>query len=321
MGSCRSCLSYTAARDGWYRYSFSFHGLKSSTTDLGEGTRVHCWSPKKPKPSNPNLLLIHGFGANAMWQWDPFVPWLGPHFNLYIPDLLFFGGSSTLSDRRSESFQAQTLMALMRRGFGVESMSLAGISYGGFVAYSLAAQFPEAVEKTVLCCSGVCLEEKDMEDGMFKVKSVEEVALVLIPQTHPKLRHLIRLSFYRPFTGVPSFFLTDFIQVMCTEYVEEKRQLIEALYKNRKLANLPKITHPTLIIWGEQDQIFPTELAHRLKRHLGDTAQVAVIKKAGHAVNIEKAKEMMKHLKSFLIDPTITKPRNTSIQSQTHSSY
>ena len=40
-----------------------------------------------------------------------------------------------------------------------------------------------------------------------------------------------------------------------------------------------------------------------LCRHVGEKAQLVVIKNAGHAVNVEKPKELYKNLKSFLIDP------------------
>lgn len=36
-------------------------------------------------------------------------------------------------------------------------------------------------------------------------------------------------------------------QVMCTEYREEKKQLIYALHKDRKLSNLPQITQVAYI--------------------------------------------------------------------------
>ncbi|ERM93805.1 hypothetical protein AMTR_s01033p00010870, partial [Amborella trichopoda] len=61
---------------------------------------------------------------------------------------------------------------------------------------------------------------------------------------------------------------------------------------------------PTLIIWGEHDQIFPLDLGHRLKRHLGENAKLVVIPSAGHAVNLEKPKAFCKHLKAFLIGPS-----------------
>ncbi|XP_022773876.1 uncharacterized protein LOC111316131 isoform X1 [Durio zibethinus] len=296
------CFSLTATRDWCFRYSFSNAGLRSITTDLGDGTVMHVWAPKTHIQSKPTLVLIHGIGANAMWQWNDFISPLMSRFNVYVPDLLFFGDSYTTRPERSEQFQAQCVMGVME-AHGVTVMNVVGISYGGFVGYSMAAQFKERVEKLVLCCAGVCLEEKDMDEGMFQVKSVDEAVSFLLPQTPDKMRQLMKISFYKPTKGVPSCFLNDFIHVMCTENLQERKELIQALHKDRKLSDLPKITQPTLIIWGEHDQIFPLELGHRLKRHLGDNAELVIIKNAGHAINVEKPKELQKHLKSFLIDP------------------
>lgn len=296
------CFSFTATRDWCFRLSFSNAGLRSTTSDLGDGTVMHCWIPKSRKENKPNLLLIHGMGANAMWQWADFIRPLIARFNVYVPDLVFFGDSYTTRPERSESFQAQCVMRMME-GHGVSRMNVVGISYGGFVAYRIAEQFPAAVERSVLCCAGVCLEEKDMEAGMFQVSSVEDAASILLPQTPEKVRELMRISFAKPINTMPSCFLNDFIDVMCTEHLQERRELIRALHKDRKLSNLPKITQPTLIIWGELDRVFPLELAHRLKRHIGENAELVIIKNAGHAINAEKPKELCKCLKSFLIDP------------------
>ncbi|GAU35315.1 hypothetical protein TSUD_389400, partial [Trifolium subterraneum] len=225
---------FAASRDWLYRHSFTVAGLRSVVTDLGDGTTMHCWIPKLHNPCKPSLVLVHGFGANAMPE-------------------------------RTESFQALCLMKLME-AHGVNRLSLVGISYGGFVGYSLAAQFPE-------------------------VSSLEEASSILLPQTPDKLRELMRLSFVRPARVV-----------MCTDHIEQKRELLEAILKGRQLSNLPKINKPTLIMWGEQDQVFPLELGYRLKRHIGENTQMVIIKNAGHALNIEKPKEFAKHLKSFLIN-------------------
>ncbi|XP_050210595.1 uncharacterized protein LOC126660919 [Mercurialis annua] len=294
-------LSFAASRDWFYRLSFSSAGLRPITSDLGDGTIMHCWVPKLPKQSKPNLLLVHGIGANAMWQYSDHLRHFTPSFNVYVPDLLFFGDSFTSKPDRHESFQAKCLMRLMQ-SHGVFKMNLVGISYGGFVGYRMAALFPDAVERIVLCCAGVCLEENDMGKGLFRVSDLDEAASILLPQSPEKLRELMRLSFVKPARGVPSFFLEDFINVMCKDYAQEKRELIQAILRGRKTSDLPKITQPTLIIWGEQDQIFPLELGHRLQRHLGENAELVIIKDAGHAVNLEKSKDFVNHLKSFLIN-------------------
>lgn len=239
-----------------------------------------------------------------MWQYADLLRHFVPSFNVYVPDLLFFGQSFTLNSDRSESYQAQCLMDFMN-GFmeihKVEKISLVGISYGGFVGYSMAAQFPKRIERCVLCCAGVCLEEKDLINGLFVVSDIDEAASILLPQTPDKLRKLMKFSFVKPTKGIPSWFLTDFINVMNKDHAKEKRELIEALLEARKLSSLPKITQPTLVLWGEEDQIFPLELGHRLKRHIGESAELRIIKNAGHAVNLEKPGEFAEHLKSFLL--------------------
>lgn len=207
-----SCFSFTASRDWFFRYSFSNASLRCIAIDIGHTTVMQCWVPKNRKPSKPNLLLLHGFGANAMWQFGEHLRHFTSRFNVYVPDLLFFGGSYTALPERTEAFQARCLMRLMEV-HGVRRMSVVGISYGGFVAYSLAVQFPKEVEKLVLCCTGVCVEEKDMEEGLFPVKNIDEAAEILLPQTPEKLRELLRFSFVKPITVVPSCFLSDFIQV------------------------------------------------------------------------------------------------------------
>ncbi|CAJ2645080.1 unnamed protein product [Trifolium pratense] len=261
------CFSLTETRNWCYRSTFTGSGLRSTIIDLKDGTIMHCWIPKIQTESKPNLLLIHGLGANALWQWGNFIRNLTQHFNIYVPDLVFFGGSYTTRPERTEAFQAECVMKVMELKC-VRSVSVVGLSYGGFVAYSMGVKYREFVEKIVICGSGVCLEEKDIKDGIFPISDLDEAANILVPQTPQKLRELVGFAFFRaPLVAwLPSCLLLDFINAMCREYVQEKKELIKAIAKDRNLSELPKISKPTLIIWGEQDLVFPLELGHRLKR-------------------------------------------------------
>lgn len=211
------CFSFVRTRNSCYRYTFSHSGLKSSTVDLGDGTIMHCWIPKTHNSTKPTLCLLHGIGANAMWQWADFISPLISKFNVYVPDLLFFGDSYTTRTERSEAFQATCVMGALE-AHGVQRLTVVGISYGGFVGYSLAVQFKEKVEKMVLICAGVCLEEKDMEQGLFKVRTVDEAAEILFPQRVEKMKELLRFTFYKPPKNIPSCFFNDYIEVSFIMY-------------------------------------------------------------------------------------------------------
>ncbi|KAK7275770.1 hypothetical protein RIF29_16892 [Crotalaria pallida] len=297
------CFSLTETRTRCFISTFTSSGLRSTITDLKDGTIMHCWVPKTRTESKPNLLLIHGLGANALWQWGDVIRHLTPFFNVYVPDLVFFGGSYTTRPERTEQFQAQCVMRVMEAN-SVKRVRVVGLSYGGYVAYGAAAQWPEVVERVVVCCSGVCMEEKDIKDGLFPVTDLDEAVDILVPQTPQKLKELVGYTFYKPppLWWLPSCFLNDFLDAMCRDYAEERKELVRTIAKGRKISDIPKISQPTLIIWGEHDRVFPLELAHRLKRHLGEHATLVVIKNSGHVFNSAKAKEFYNHLKSFLLD-------------------
>ncbi|XP_072979587.1 uncharacterized protein [Typha angustifolia] len=297
------CLSITAARDYCYSRRFLSAGLRPTSALLPDGAAVHLWVPSSPDPSRFPLLLLHGFGASATWQWAAYLKsLLCAGFDLYVPDLLFFGSSSSPEADRSDYYQARSVIAAVE-SVGLKRFGLAGVSYGGFVAYRIAEMYPERVERVVLICAGVCLQESDLASGLFVVRDVEEAAEILLPRRPDKLKELVRLTFCKPPRVMPTCFIRDYIEVMCTDYVKEKTELLHDLIKDRKLSDLPKITQPTLILWGEQDRVFPLELAYRLKRHLEENSELVVIKNAGHAVNLEKSREVCEHIKVFFLRP------------------
>lgn len=204
----------------WYhRSTFVKLGLRSTITDLNDSTVMHCWVPDAPAATKPNLLLIHGLGSNALWQWGDVIAHFTPCFNVYVPDLIFFGESFTSRPERTESFQAQCVMRVME-AHSVEKFSLIGLSYGGFVGYSIAAQYRDAVERVVVCCSGICMEEKDIREGLFPLSDLEEAASILVPLKPDKLRKLVDYTFFRPppVRLIPDCALIDFIDVSALNY-------------------------------------------------------------------------------------------------------
>lgn len=211
------CINLTASRDWCLSRSFGSAGLKSTTVTLHDGdTSIHCWIPKTCKPEKPNLVLIHGIGANAKWQWDPIISRVTSLYNVYLPDLLFYGDSYTTRLNRSEQFQAECVMRTLESVELIGKINLVGLSYGGFVGYSMAVQFPETVEKVVIVGSGVSLDcEIDLDDGLFSSNNIKDAANILLAQRPEIVRELLRISFYKPPNPnlTPACLITDFIDV------------------------------------------------------------------------------------------------------------
>lgn len=293
-------LSLAQWRDTHLANFFVSSGLQRQTLQISPSTSVHIWIPSSNSVDKPALLLIHGFGTSPLWQWDHQIKPLSEKFRLFVPDLLFFGRSSTSSPHRSEIFQAQILNSVME-SLHVDHYSVLGTSYGGFVAFRLAHLFPERVQKVILANSGACMTPKD-NDELLKRSGFFKVSDLLLPQSPAALRTLMGLSIHMP-TFLPSFILQDVINYFYIDNRPERIELLNGLQIGRADAEpLPKLTQKVLLIWGEYDGIFPPEMAHRLKGHLGQNAELVIFKNVAHCAQAENPKEFNKLVQNFVLN-------------------
>ncbi|GFP96583.1 hypothetical protein PHJA_001802400, partial [Phtheirospermum japonicum] len=123
---------------------------------------------------------------------------------------LFFFGDSSDSPERSEIFQATCVVKVLEK-LGIHRYSVVGTSYGGFVAFRMAAMWLERVEKVVIASSGVNMRRSDNLE-LLKREKVEKTEDLMLPSTAAQLRRLMALTVFRlPY--IPDFFLNDFIKV------------------------------------------------------------------------------------------------------------
>lgn len=295
-----SFLSIVALYGSYLRRCFNAAGLSSQKIAVDDRTTLHFWGPTQQSPGKkPSLVLIHGFGPVALWQWRQQVQFLAPHFDLYVPDLVFFGDSTTKSSERSEVFQAASVAKLLDK-LDVKGFHVMGTSYGGFVAYHLANMLGEKVKKVVIASSGVNMRKNDNATLMERAK-IDKIEDLMLPATPKQLRNLMGLSVSRRLNMLPSFFLNDFINNLYSEHRKEKMELLKGLTLGRDDAvNLSPLQQEVLIIWGEHDQIFPVQMATDLKQVIGKKARLELIKNASHVPQIEQAGEFNKIVLDFL---------------------
>lgn len=208
-------------------------GLRPIAVELEPGTTMHVWAPKhhvgkkgttispleptadakkeKSPESRPNVVLIHGFAAegNVTWQFNFGV--LVSRYNLYIPDLMFFGESTTASADRSPDFQAECVAGALAR-LGVARCDVVGFSYGGMVAFKLAEARPELVRS--LCVSGsvVAMTDAVNRETMERLGAGSSAEL-LMPDTLKGLKALLSVSMYKKM-WFPDRFYKDYLKVI-----------------------------------------------------------------------------------------------------------
>ncbi|XP_047958216.1 2-hydroxy-6-oxononadienedioate/2-hydroxy-6-oxononatrienedioate hydrolase-like [Salvia hispanica] len=275
--------------------------LIQCTVDLDDQTTMHFLAPAHRRFNKPNLVMIHGYGGNSKWQFVYQAASLAESFNVYIPDLLFFGKSYSNRTNRTETFQAECVTAGLRR-LGVERCSIYAISYGGFVCYRMAEMHPELVEKAVIVSSGVGCTQSQKGEQMKNVGI--DVLDLLLPRTPVGMKRLVELSVYKsnPLRWAPDFVLEEFIDTMCNTNRKEKQELVEHLLANSEKCKVQPLSQEILLVWGDKDKIFPLNFAYELQRNLGPKASLEILRDAGHAVNFDSPDSLNDLIKGFILE-------------------
>lgn len=282
-------------QDAAIRLRLHLGGLRRKTLDLDNG-QLHLWVGGEGTP----LLLLQGFGTDAQWQWFRQMPFFARRFRVIVPDLLFFGEShSEAGDHRLE-FQTETMVQLLD-ALDLRRTHVAGISYGGLLAWDLADRFSSRVDKLALIASPGSAFARDDHEHILRTFEVDELQHLLVPTNPDDVMRLIEVAWHRPPT-VPRFALKNAYEHMFTDRVEDKRRLVNHV---TDLMHVPGVNdrhvpHPTLLLWGEYDRIFPLDLARRLRRKLGKHAKLRILWNTAHAPNQERPADFNRLLAEFL---------------------
>lgn len=101
-------------------------------------------------PAKPPLLLLHGYPQTHV-IWHKVAPLLAPHFTLVIPDLRGYGQSrKPVSDPEHLTYGKRAMaldMVEVMDALGFPQFFLAGHDRGARVAYRLALDHPERVQR------------------------------------------------------------------------------------------------------------------------------------------------------------------------------
>jgi len=300
------------------KHQFESSGLRSEMVEWeeeeGGATRIHCWVPRPPQaergvwsvsaPEKPALLLLHEFVAGGTLNWEKQIRSFHKHFHVYVPDLLFFGASTSSRQDRTEIFQAECMVKMLHALEVYNEVSVVGCGYGGLVAFWMAHLHPKLVEKVVFVDAGTHMDSKSQKAllGQFDYDHISEL---LLPTTVKGLRNLASVATHkRIHNRLPEFISRNVLDVFFENQREEKVELLNNMVcGSRQAPPLPHLTQEKmLVMWGENDQITSLDLAHKLVVHLGNATELVVMEKCGHFPHIENPQKFNRILHDFLTD-------------------
>jgi len=243
------------------------------------------------------VLLIHGLGGST-YNFRHTIPALAREFRAIALDLPGFGLSQRPQDRR---YSLSSLAGVVREfldGLGIRQAHVVGHSMGGMVAARLAASFPERVDKLVLVASPVHLSFPRFLGFPF-FSLLWEVGLGLVLAHRPIREGIWRNGFYDPRALTAADMEQYLLPSRIKGYSRSLLGLLMAASHDPPL-DPSLITHPTLILWGEEDRPLTTVAEGRKLLQRLPNATLTVIPRACHMLLEERPEEANAAILTFL---------------------
>ena len=247
-------------------------------------------------PDAPAVVLLHGFGS-SLHTWDAWAKGLATTHRVVRIDLPGSGLSppDPAHDYRDER-SLDMLIALMD-SLGLKRTSLVGHSMGGRIAWTLAAKFPERVDKLVLVAP----------DG-FASFGFEYGKPMDVPATLGLMRHvlpkpLLRMNLQSAYARPEA--LSDAVTTRYHDLIlapGARQAMLDRLRQTVLQEPLPllrQIKAPTLLVWGEADAMIPVSNAQDYLQALQGSRLVSW-PQVGHLPQEEAAELSLKAVADFL---------------------
>jgi pimeloyl-ACP methyl ester carboxylesterase len=190
----------------------------------------------------PPLLFLHGGGTAGVWL--PIHQLLAEHFDVLAPDHPAFGKSDELPLVEGVDDLVYHYLSLLDR-LGLESASVVGVSFGGWLAAELAVHSPQRVDGLVLVSPvGLRIPEHPIADLFYMTPAQKIEALFHDPGFAAKI-----------FPAEPD---VDFILEAYRNDTALARYAWHPFMNNPKLERrLWRITSPTLVLCSADDRLLP----------------------------------------------------------------
>ncbi|MFB9990721.1 alpha/beta fold hydrolase [Deinococcus oregonensis] len=256
----------------------------------------------------PPLVLLHGIGQ-SLEDWDEVIAPLAERHRVYALDLIGFG----LTDKPDVPYSLAGLARFVRHFLDAvgetRPATLIGNSLGGAVAQQFAVMYPERTARLILVNSAGFGAEVTPLLRLLTVPRLGEWLL----RPHPlSSARVVRAIFHDPAFVTPER-LQHAAQVAeqpdrSRAYLRVARHLgtwrgIRPDWRDTLIEQLAARQLPTLLIWGEHDQILPShhlQAAQQAYPH----ARSHLFKNTGHLPQVERAGDFSALVLAFLEEHT-----------------
>lgn len=275
----------------------------------GDGIRLHTVT----QGTGPLVVLLHGF-PEFWYGWRHQIPALAERFQVVACDLRGYGDSDKPPGVNSYRMQHLTSDVLgLIRACGETRARIVGHDWGGDLAWHLAMDHGEAVERlVVLNCPHPAILEHHLRSNVRQMLRSWYVLAFQIPELPEFLIRRFCAGFVeRAFRGlaVRADTFSDADLERYTEALLRPGALTAALnyyraaVRERRRRDAPThrvITCPTLLIWGEDDVALGKELTTGMEPWFENDLKIQIVPECSHWVQHEQPELVNAWLLEFL---------------------
>lgn len=246
-------------------------------------------------------------------MWSPLVGKLPSDLHVIALDLPGHGESDIPPEDEDLSLMAQAakIKQIVTALDLDEPLHIVGLSMGGAIAGVFAAEYPEMVDRVSLMCPA--MRTPIETEVAAKIRSIVQSILdsgsdealhncPLIPKNPDEMQLLLDFAQYHKPVFMPKQIIQGAVE-MRRPYNKYYYRLFKSLAMLENSQLLEKICHritaPTHLVWGEEDQVIHVSGAEILKEKLPNVQQVDIIPRCGHAINLDRPGAKTKSLLEF----------------------
>ena len=263
---------------------------------INEAVNAGAWLPKI-------VVLLHGTSA-SLHTWQGWTRELSDDYCVISMDLPGFGLTGPYTDQSTQydsANYAKFVIDVLDK-LQVGSVTLAGNSLGGKIAWRTAALYPERVNKLILVDAvGYPATPKQVPIG-FKLAKYP-ILTPLLSRILP--RDVVKksiLSVYADDSKVDEALVDRYYDLTLRQgnRLALNRRLLE-MDNTANQAQIKQLDLPTLILWGAQDDLIPVENAKLFHRDIANS-QLKIFDDLGHVPHEEYPIATVKAVKQFLVE-------------------
>jgi pimeloyl-ACP methyl ester carboxylesterase len=252
------------------------HGHSLAYREVGEG---------------PPLVLLHGFLCDSRC-WRPQLADLSDLFRVLAWDAPGAGSSADPLDTFTTTDWARCLAGFLDL-VGIERAQVLGLSWGGILAQEFYRSYPDRVLTLILCDTYAGWKGSLPESACKK-----RLERCFLESSLPAEEFVAR--------WVPEFFtegasndLKEEMRVVVSEFHPLGFRLMAKSSADTDTTDLlPNIEVPTLLVWGDDDQRSPLNIAEQFRDTIPN-AELAIIANAGHLSNMEQPEMFNEQVRRF----------------------